>query len=109
MAVESFSPPVEADQVASACRALGHPTRLRLFSRLAPHDALSGQQLASLINENDPRAVSYLGYHIRELEQAGLIEHSRTGPSGREYGYRLTQIGRLAHSALHSINAVAVT
>lgn len=68
-------------------RALAHPVRQRIL-RLLAHQCLTNKQLASLLDESPAR----LHFHVRELEEAGLIELVEERPKGGvvEKYYRAT-------------------
>lgn len=70
------------DDWAAVCAALGQTTRLRLLSLLAEQTSHTPSQMASALGV----AMSTLSFHLRDLEQAGLITTVR---DGRQRHYRL--------------------
>ena len=65
------------DQVASLCRALGHPLRVRLVAVLsgAPHGGAYVSELASHLK----RAQSTVSHHLSVLAQAGIVTGEQHG------------------------------
>ncbi len=69
-------------QLADAFKALAHPYRLQIYQQLLnccqPGNRCSFETISKL-GENLNIAASTLSHHIRELQQAGLINTRRNG------------------------------
>jgi DNA-binding transcriptional ArsR family regulator len=86
--------PSRLDDVATAFRALGHPTRLRILDALNGQDAMSPSQLIDRIG--DGPGLANVAYHTRELAALGLLTPAGSRPArgALEHFYRLSASGR---------------
>ncbi len=74
------------EQLVTALRAIGEPTRLRVLSLLA-HGELTVSEMVSVLGQSQPR----VSRHIKLLASAGIIERL---PEGTWVFYRLADHGR---------------
>jgi DNA-binding transcriptional ArsR family regulator len=86
--------PARLDDVATAFRALGHPTRLRILDALSGEGALSPSQLIGHIG--DSAGLANIAYHTRELAALGLLTPAGSRPArgALEHFYKLSPTGR---------------
>jgi len=68
--------PPSTDDLASLCKALGHPARLRILQILLER----GTCICGEIVEVMPLSQSTVSEHLRILKQAGLIKGEVEGP-----------------------------
>lgn len=66
---------VEINEIATICRALGHPTRLQILTLLWSKNNRNCGEIVSLI----PLAQSTISKHLLELKKAGLINLKNQG------------------------------
>ena len=76
---------LSSDDLVSALRAAGEPTRLRILALLKQGDLAVGE-LAQILGQSQPR----LSHHLKALAGAGLVERM---PEGSWVFYRLIQRG----------------
>ena len=86
--------PSRLDDVATAFRALGHPTRLRILAALNGEGALSPSQIIRRIDTS--AGLANVAYHTRELAALGLLTPAGSRPArgALEHFYRLSADGR---------------
>lgn len=63
---------IDLDDLASICKAIGHPARLQLLRHLIQHGDCYFGSLADVL----PLAPSTISKHVSILKEAGLIEGS---------------------------------
>lgn len=63
----------------TALRALAHPVRSRLLAELRVHGDATATELAAALGTN----TGATSYHLRRLEEVGLVEDTRTGTGRR--------------------------
>ena len=82
----------------SVAKALSHPTRIGILSRLDEVGRTSPSQVADGASASLPA----VAYHMRELKSAGLIKATGTRPArgAVEHFYELTDRGRAAMTAI---------
>ncbi|GAA5158808.1 winged helix-turn-helix domain-containing protein [Ornithinimicrobium tianjinense] len=68
-----------------ALRSLAHPLRSRLLAELRVHGEATATQLAAVLETNSGAT----SYHLRRLEEVGLVEDTGTG-TGRRRVWRAT-------------------
>jgi ArsR family transcriptional regulator, arsenate/arsenite/antimonite-responsive transcriptional repressor len=61
--------PFNAEDIASMCKALGHPVRVQLLCYLSSYGACYFGNLADIV----PLAPSTISQHVTILKQAGLV------------------------------------
>jgi len=78
--------------ILGALKALSQPTRLRIFDVL-----MEGVQCSCEISERLGLAPSLISYHMRALEEAGLVQSERDEHDARwiYYSLRPVELGRL--------------
>jgi ArsR family transcriptional regulator len=64
--------PLDIDDLAAMCKAIGHPARLQLLRHLISHGDCYFGSLADVL----PLAASTISKHVSILKEAGLIEGS---------------------------------
>ena len=64
--------PIDIDDLAALCKAIGHPARLQLLRHLIQHGDCYFGSLADVL----PLAASTISKHVSILKDAGLIEGS---------------------------------
>ncbi|WP_206155759.1 ArsR/SmtB family transcription factor [Cellulomonas taurus] len=69
---------------ASALKALAHPLRTAMLSRLMDHGSATATQLAKELGESTGQT----SYHLRQLERHGLVEDDPEHAGGRERWWR---------------------
>ncbi|WP_263119543.1 helix-turn-helix domain-containing protein [Cellulomonas sp. RIT-PI-Y] len=69
---------------ASALKALAHPLRTAMLSRLMDHGSATATQLAKELGESTGQT----SYHLRQLERHGLVEDDPERSGGRERWWR---------------------
>ncbi|GAB4123274.1 MAG: metalloregulator ArsR/SmtB family transcription factor [Rhodothalassiaceae bacterium] len=79
------------DDLLSALRAAGEPTRLRILGLLG-HGELTVTELTQILRQSQPR----VSRHLKLLSDAGLLDRFR---EGAWVFYRLVETGQLAHLA----------
>lgn len=101
---EEYGADPRLDAIAATCRALGHPTRIRVLAELTTRQ-LSPVQLARSIDDPGVSLPS-LSYHVRGLASAGLIELAFTTPrrGAIEHSYAITARGRAAVALVESLH-----
>ena len=62
---------------AAACKALGHPARVRILEHLQEVDTCICGQIVEIL----PLAQSTVSQHLKSLKQAGLVKGEVDGPS----------------------------
>ncbi|MEV7973890.1 helix-turn-helix domain-containing protein [Cellulomonas sp. NPDC089187] len=72
------------DVNASALKALSHPLRTAMLSRLMDRGAATATQLAQELGESTGQT----SYHLRQLERHGLVEDDPEHAGGRERWWR---------------------
>ncbi|MDD3312451.1 metalloregulator ArsR/SmtB family transcription factor [Pseudodesulfovibrio sp.] len=70
------SPPLEDEQLAEACKALGHPARLAIFRHLMAEDRCVCGRIVEIV----PLAQSTVSQHLKVLREAGLVSGEVEGP-----------------------------
>lgn len=65
----SASTEIDVEEVASLCKALGHPARVRLVKHLVDHGSCYFGSLTDVL----PLAPSTVSQHVTILKEAGLI------------------------------------
>lgn len=68
--------PMDMNDLAEACKALGHPARLRILAHLLKEDRC----LCGGIVEIMPLAQSTVSQHLKVLKEAGLVRGEIEGP-----------------------------
>ena len=63
---------IDVDDLATLCKAIGHPARLQLLRHLIAHGDCYFGSLADVL----PLAASTISKHVSILKEAGLIEGS---------------------------------
>jgi DNA-binding transcriptional ArsR family regulator len=66
---------VEINEIATICKAIGHPTRLQILTLLCEKNHRNCGEIVSLI----PLAQSTISKHLLELKKAGLINLKNQG------------------------------
>jgi ArsR family transcriptional regulator len=61
--------PLDAEQFAAICKALGHPARVRIIEYLKAMDRCICGQIVDIL----PLAQSTVSQHLKQLKAAGLI------------------------------------
>ncbi len=61
--------PLDAEQFAAICKALGHPARVRIIKHLKAMDRCICGQIVEIL----PLAQSTVSQHLKQLKAAGLI------------------------------------
>jgi ArsR family transcriptional regulator len=64
---------MEADRLHAISKALSDPTRFEILKRIAAHEEIA----CSVLNEAFPVTQATISHHLRELQEAGLIEVRR--------------------------------
>lgn len=77
-------PEVNGPVDASALKALAHPLRTAMLSRLLDHGSATATQLARELGESTGQT----SYHLRQLERHGLVEDDPGHSGGRERWWR---------------------
>lgn len=77
-------PEVNGSVDASALKALSHPLRTAMLSRLMDHGSATATQLAKELGESTGQT----SYHLRQLERHGLVEDDPERAGGRERWWR---------------------
>jgi ArsR family transcriptional regulator len=62
-------PEIDAEDLATMCKALGHPARVQLLNYLSAYGACYFGSLTDIL----PLAASTISQHVSVLKQAGLI------------------------------------
>ncbi|WP_426948004.1 winged helix-turn-helix domain-containing protein [Ornithinimicrobium sp. W1679] len=76
MTPPATAPPPSSSQ---ALRTLAHPLRSRLLAELRVHGGATATELAAALDSN----TGATSYHLRRLEEAGLVEDTGTGTGRR--------------------------
>jgi ArsR family transcriptional regulator len=71
-AIPAPAAPLDIDDLAAMCKAIGHPARLQLLRHLISHGDCYFGSLADVL----PLAASTISKHVSILKEAGLIEGS---------------------------------
>lgn len=66
---------MQKSRIQQIARALGDPTRLEIFERIAAREELACADLKTRL----PITPATLSHHIKELTKAGLIKNRRQG------------------------------
>jgi ArsR family transcriptional regulator len=66
---------VNKSRIQQIAKALGDPTRLEIFQRIAAREELACAELKTRL----PITPATLSHHIKELTKAGLIKNRRQG------------------------------
>jgi ArsR family transcriptional regulator len=82
--------PEDEQQLATLCRALGHPARVTILRALLAQDVCVAGQLGELV----PLAASTVSQHLKILKASGLIKGEIDGPR-RCYCADRTLVARL--------------
>jgi ArsR family transcriptional regulator len=80
----NYSSPSESALLLGALKALSQPTRLRIFDML-----MGGVQCSCEISERLALAPNLVSYHMRALEDAGLVQSERDVHDARWIYYSL--------------------
>jgi DNA-binding transcriptional ArsR family regulator len=88
----------------AVAKALSHPSRFEILTRLASEGSASPSEIAA----GAPESLAKLAYHVRELASAGLIRRTRTRQvrGAVEHFYELTADGRAALEAVDAVMAL---
>ncbi|MBO0683009.1 MAG: winged helix-turn-helix transcriptional regulator, partial [Candidatus Dormibacteraeota bacterium] len=70
-------------------RAVAHPTRLRILSRLRLHGPATATECSRTVGESP----SGCSYHLRQLARFGFVEEVQDGGDGRERRWRARGFG----------------
>lgn len=85
-------PPADAP---AALRTLAHPVRSRLLAELRVHGDATATELAAALGTNSGAT----SYHLRRLEEVGLVEDTRTGTGRRRVWRAAAERGGLLSPA----------
>jgi DNA-binding transcriptional ArsR family regulator len=67
----------DPERLATLCRALGHPARVRILQHLLDMDRCVCGEIVKIL----PLAQSTVSQHLKSLKEAGLIQGQIEGPS----------------------------
>jgi putative molybdopterin biosynthesis protein len=89
--------PVSAQPNLALFKVLGHPERYAILRRL-----MSGQATLSQLGAALRKSPAHIRHHLKQLEQAGLVEFAEARPvqGGPEKYYRATQRALFIHQAV---------
>lgn len=88
------TPPAAPADAPAALRTLAHPVRSRLLAELRVHGDATATELAVALGTNSGAT----SYHLRRLEEVGLVQDTRTG-TGRRRVWRAAERGGLLSPA----------
>lgn len=72
-------PQLNADQMQAIARVLGEPRRFAILQQIARHPSVMCGALA----ENGQISAATISHHLKELQEAGLVEGEREGRAMR--------------------------
>lgn len=76
MHTKNVAPPTTGDQLATFCKALGHPARLQIVQVLSSVETCFCGDIVQQL----PLAQSTVSQHLKILKEAGLVQGEIDGP-----------------------------
>jgi len=70
------APDLDPEAMATICKALGHPARIRILAYLQEIDRCVCGRIVDIL----PLAQSTVSQHLKQLKEAGLIQGTVEGP-----------------------------
>jgi len=75
-AIEVTSQQDDTDELAALCKALGHPTRIKILKHLLEEDKCICGRIVEVL----PLAQSTVSQHLKILKESGLVQGEVEGP-----------------------------